>query len=96
VDPIWDEVRAIQIVPRMTGLVRAREKELSEERILRLVQGCLTSLAALHGLWTFAEAWERARRLVAAQFEERGRSFTAMARDKAARPIGVSVLERRR
>jgi hypothetical protein len=93
VDPIWEEVRAIQIVPRMTGLVRTREKELSEERTLRLMQGCLTSLAALHGCWSFAEACERAGPLVAAQFEERGRSFTAMARDKAARRIGVTVLD---
>jgi hypothetical protein len=93
VDPAWDEVRKIEIVPSMTGLVRRREKELSEERTLRLMQGCLTSLAALHGCWTFAEAWERARPLVAAQFEERGRSFAALARDKAARRIGISVLD---
>lgn len=47
----------------------------------------------IHGWWAFGEAWERARPLVVAQFEERGRSFTAMAREGAARRIGVTVLE---
>ncbi|MGH7921729.1 MAG: hypothetical protein ACREQM_17570 [Candidatus Dormibacteraceae bacterium] len=93
VDPIWEEVRSIEIEPTMIGLIPRREKELSEERTLRLMQGCLTSLGALHGWWGFGEAWDRARPLVAAQFEERGRSFTAMAREKAARRIGVTVLQ---
>ena len=77
----------------MTGLVRQREKEFSEEGTLRLLQGCLTSIGALRGWWAFDEAWERPRPLVAAQVEERGRSFSDMAREKAARRIGVTVLD---
>lgn len=74
---IWKDVQGIEIVPQVTGLVRQREKELSEERTLRLMQGCLTSLGALNGWSTLGDAWERALPLVAAQFEEGDRSFVA-------------------
>lgn len=47
-----------------------------------------------HGEGGDREAWERARRIVAAQFGQRGRAFTAIAREPAARRrIGASVLD---
>lgn len=91
--PIWEEVQGIQIVLQMTGLVRQREKELSEERTVRLLQGCLTSLGALNGWSTFGEAWQGALPLAAGEFGEGKRDFAAKVREKAARRIGVTVLE---
>lgn len=91
--PIWKEVQGIEIAPQMTGLVRQREKELSEERTARLMQGCLTSLGALNGWSTFGEAWQGALPLVAAEFDEGGRDFAAKVREKAAHRIGVTVID---
>ncbi len=90
--PIWKQVQAIEIAPQMTGLVRQREKELSEERTLRLLLGCMTSLGALNDWTTFGEAWLGARPLVTAQLEARERSFADLVREKAARRMGVTVL----
>lgn len=52
----------------------------------------MTSLGALNGWSTFGEAWEGALPLVAARFGERGVSFPAKVREKAARRIGVTVI----
>jgi hypothetical protein len=93
VDPVWEDVRAVEIVPRVCGVIPTRNKELDEERTLRLMQGCLSSLGALHGWLDFEEAWEGSRPLVAAQFEERGRPFGRMAREKAARRLPLTVLD---
>jgi hypothetical protein len=93
VDPVWEDVRAVEIVPRVCGVIPKRNKELDEERTLRLMQGCLSSLGALHGWLDFEEAWEGSRPLVAAQFEERGRPFGRMAREKAARRLPLTVLD---
>jgi hypothetical protein len=57
------------------------------------MQGCLSSLGALHGWLDFDDAWEGSRLLVAAQFKERGRPFSRMVREKAARRLPLTVLE---
>lgn len=93
VAPIWEDVRAVEIVPRVCGVIPKRNEELDEERTLRLMQGCLSSLGALHGWLDFDEAWEGSRALVAAQLEERGRPFSRMVRVKAARRLPMTVLE---
>jgi hypothetical protein len=74
-------------------LIPKRNQELDEERTLRLMQGCLSSLGALHGWYSFDEAWEGSRSLVAGEFEARGRPFARMAREKGARRLPVSVLD---
>jgi hypothetical protein len=93
VDPVWEDVRAVEIVPRICGLIPKRNRELDEDRTLRLMQGCLSSLGALRGWFSFEEAWEGSRPLVAAQFDERGRPFARMVREKASHRLPVSVLE---
>ena len=93
VDPMWEDVRAVEIVPRICGLIPKRNKELDEERTLRLMQDCLSSLGALRGWYSFDEAWEGSRLLVAGQFEARGRPFGRMVHEKAARRLPVGVLE---
>ena len=60
---------------------------------MRLMQGCLSSLGALQGWFDFKGAWDGSRALVAAQFEERGRPFSRMVRENAARRLPVTVLE---
>jgi hypothetical protein len=80
-------------VPRVCGLIPKRSRELDEERTLRLMQGCLSSLGALHGWLDFDDAWEGSRPLVAAHFEERGRSFSRMVREKATRRLPLTVLD---
>jgi hypothetical protein len=57
------------------------------------MQGCLSSLGALRGWYSFEDAWEGSQPLVAAQFEERGRPFGRMVREKAARRLPMTVLE---
>ncbi|MBO0690137.1 MAG: hypothetical protein J2P40_11290 [Candidatus Dormibacteraeota bacterium] len=47
VDSIWQDVRAVEMVPMVCGLGPKRNQELDEERTLQLIQGCLSSLGAL-------------------------------------------------
>jgi hypothetical protein len=89
VDPIWERVHGIQIAPGLCGVVRRRIAELQEERTLSLMQGCLTSLAALHGWREFGQAWAMSRPLVSAQFEKRGRPFAVEVARKVDRVASV-------
>jgi hypothetical protein len=90
VDPVWERIQRIEIAPGLCGLVRRRMAELDEERTLSLMQGCLTSLAALYGWREFGQAWAMSRPLVSAQFEHRGRPFAAEVRKKEERRVLVA------
>jgi hypothetical protein len=89
VDPVWERIQRIEIAPGLCGLVRRRMAELHEERTLSLMQGCLTSLAALYGWHEFGQAWAMSRPLVSAQFEKRGRPFRAEVLRKQERVVSV-------
>jgi hypothetical protein len=90
VDPAWECIQRIEIAPGLCGLVRRRMTELDEERTLTLMQGCLSSLAALHGWREFGQAWAMSRPLVSAQFEARGRPFAAEVRRKQERVVSIN------
>ncbi|MBO0743884.1 MAG: hypothetical protein J2P43_02605 [Candidatus Dormibacteraeota bacterium] len=47
------------------------------------------SLGALHGWFDFEDAWDGSRPLVAAHFEERGRSFSRMVRREGDSPAAA-------
>jgi uncharacterized NAD(P)/FAD-binding protein YdhS len=89
VDPVWERIQRIEIAPGLCGLVRRRMAELHEERTLSLMQGCLTSLAALYGWLEFGQAWAMTRPLVHAQFEKRGRPFRTEVLRKQERVVSI-------
>ena len=91
VDPVWREVQDIEIVPGVCGLIRRRIEEVNEERVLALMQGCLTTLAALHGWWSFDRAWASAAPLVELYMHQRGRSFLDEVRRKSDRDDDLNV-----
>lgn len=91
VDPVWEEIRAIRIVPMATGVVRKRLLQASELRLLQGLQGYATSLAALRGRPTRDEALEDIGRLVDRYLASRARRFDCEVRRKQARQMSVTA-----
>jgi hypothetical protein len=91
VDPVWEEVRAVRIVPTMTGVVRRRLEEASEARLLQGLQGYATSLAARRDRQQLVEAMEDFGTLVSDYLASRGREFAEEVRRKRARQLGVTA-----
>lgn len=91
VDPVWEGIRAIRIVPTMTGVVRRRLEEATELRLLQGLQGYATSLAARRHRRQLAEAMEDFGMLVGDYLASRGRAFTEEVRRKQGRHLGVTA-----
>ena len=91
VDPVWREIRAVPIVPTMTGVVRRRLEEANELRLLQGLQGYATSLAARRDRQQLAEAMEDFGTLVSDYLASRGRAFTEEVRRKQAQQLGVTA-----
>jgi hypothetical protein len=90
-DPVWEALQAVRVTHSRTGVVRRRMRQVREERVLRLVLGGLTSLAALRG-W---DALDDALVAVGPELEEylrrRERTFRAEVRRKQARLLDVTA-----
>jgi hypothetical protein len=76
VDPLWGEIRRIQIAPGMTGVVRRRLQEADELRLVQRFQGYASSLAARRDRLELGEAMEDCGTLQQRYLESRGREFT--------------------
>src|SRR5262249_17309753 len=87
----WEEIRAIRIVPTMTGVVRRRLEEATELKLLQGLQGYATSLAARRDRQQLGDAMEDCGALVSADLASRGRGFTDEVRRKQRRQLGVTA-----
>lgn len=91
VDPIWEEVRAIRVMPTMTGVVRRRVEEAEELKLLQGLQGYATSLAARRDRQELGDAMEDFGSLLSGYLASQGRGFTDEVRRKQARQLGVTA-----
>ena len=87
---MWEEIRAIGIVPTMTGVGRRRLEEANELKLLQGLQGYATSLAAQRDRQLLADALEDFGTLITRYLASRDRKFTDEVRHKQARQLGVS------
>ena len=92
VDPLWEEIRAIQIKPTMTGVVRRRLEEANELKLLEGFQGYATSLAARRDHKDLGDAMDDFGTLVRSYLASRGRGFTEEVRRKQSRQLSVTAL----
>jgi hypothetical protein len=91
VDPVWEEIRAVEISPTVTGVVRRRLEEADEQRLLQGFQGYATSLAARRDQRELSEAMEDFGTIVRRYLAAKGREFTEEVRRKQARQIAIAV-----
>jgi hypothetical protein len=91
VDPLWEEIRAIEISPTVTGVVRRRIEEADEQRLLQGFQGYATSLAARRDQQQLGEVMEDFGTIVRRYLAAKGREFTEEVKRKQARQLAVAV-----
>ena len=89
-DPVWEALQAVRVSPERTGVVRRRVRQVREERVLRLVLGGLTSLAALRGWELLDEALVEVGPELETYLRLRERTFRGEVRRKQARLLDVS------
>lgn len=78
----WEDLAAIEFRPQLAGVLRRRLRDHQELLVVRALAGCLTSYAALRGVWDLAPAQELAARAVEAYLEQQGRSFPKVVAEK--------------
>jgi hypothetical protein len=91
VDPVWEEIRSIEISPTVTGVVRRRLEEADEYRLLQGFQGYATSLAARRDQSELAEAMEDFGTIVRRYLAGKGREFTEEVKRKQVRHLSVAM-----
>jgi hypothetical protein len=89
-DPVWEALQAVRVSPERTGVVRQRVRQVREERVLRLVLGGLTSLAALRGWELLDEALVGVGPELESYLRVRERTFRSEVRRKQARLLDVT------
>ena len=90
-DPVWEAVQLVRLSPERTGVVRRRVRQVREERVLRLVLGGLTSLAALRGWELLDEALSEIGPELESYLRVRERTFRGDVRRKRARLLDVTA-----
>jgi hypothetical protein len=90
-DQAWTDLKAVQLAPASTGIVRQRIEEASEERVVRGLMGFVTSLAALRGQHEAGEAFADAQPLVLKYLASRDRDFKSEVRRKESRLMSVTA-----
>src|ERR1700730_15605191 len=91
VDPLWEEVRAIQVSPSSTGVVRRRLEEATLERVVQGLWGYLTSMAALRNRPELEDALVELRRQLDRYRASKERSFRADVERKRGRQLAVTA-----
>jgi len=89
-DPVWEALQAGRVSPERSGVVRRRVRQVREERVLRLVLGGLTSLAALRGWELLDEALVEVGPELEPYLRVRERTFRGEVRRKQARLLDVT------
>jgi hypothetical protein len=90
VDPIWSEVQAIEIDPVMVGVIRQRQEEAAEDRLLVGLGGYLSSLGALWGAEEPGTAWGKAAPRLERYWASRGLTFGSEVGRKRARQLSIT------
>ena len=90
-DPLWREVQAVIIAPSVSGVVRRRLLQATEERIVQGLQGHVTSWAALRGRRHLHGTLEAVRPILERYLASRGRTFTGEVERKRARLMSVTA-----
>jgi hypothetical protein len=90
-DQVWCDLKAVELAPTSTGIVRKRVEEASEERVVRGLMGFVTSLAALRGQDEAHEAFADALPLVLKYLATRDRDFRGEVRRKKSRLMSVTA-----
>ncbi len=91
VDPVWREVQAVTISPSVSGVVRRRLLQATEERLVQGLQGYLSSWAALRDGRHLDRTLEAVRPILERYLASRGRSFAGEVRRKRARLMSVTA-----
>jgi hypothetical protein len=87
---VWEALQAVRVSHERTGVVRRRVRQVREERVLRLVLGGLTSLAALRGWELLDEALTEVGPELETYLRLRERTFRGEVRRKRARLLDVT------
>ncbi len=91
VDPLWQEVQAVEIAPAVCGVVRQRLVQAREERVVQGLQGYLTSWAALREHEQLDRTMEAVGPILERYLASRGRTFQSEVRRKRARLLSISA-----
>lgn len=91
IDPLWQEVQAIEIAPSCTGVVRRRLEQATLQRIVQGLWGYVTSLAALRDRPDLEDALLELRIQLERYMTTKARSFRAEVSRKRARSLGVTA-----
>jgi hypothetical protein len=91
VDPVWRDVQAVTISPSVSGVVRRRLFQATEERIVQGLQGYLTSWAALRDGRHLHRTLEAAGPILERYLTSRGRTFAGEVQRKRARFMYVTT-----
>jgi len=91
VDPVLQEVQAVEIAPSVCGIVRRRLVQAREERVIQGLQSYLTSWAALRDHGELEGTMEAVGPILARYLASRGRSFQSEVRRKRARLLSVTA-----
>lgn len=78
----WRQLAELSFQSQLGGLVRRRYREHREEVLVRLLAGCLTSLAAIHQELDFERAGRLALGLAGAHLAERPETFAHLVAKK--------------
>ena len=91
VDPLWQEIPAIEVAPACTGVVRRRLEQVTLQRIVQGLWGYVTSLAALRDRPDLEDALLELRRQLEHYMATKERSFAAEVSRKRARRLAVTA-----
>src|SRR5262249_10671188 len=91
VDPLWQEIQAIEVAPSSTGVVRRRLEQANLQRIVQGLWGYVTSLAALRERPELGDALQELRRQLEHYMATKERSFQVEVSRKRARWLGVTA-----
>lgn len=90
IDPVWEQVRGIELAPACVGVVRRRLADAEEARLIQGSLGYLTSWSALRGHRELGHALEVIRPALERYMASRGTTFAAEVRRKQARRLEVT------
>jgi hypothetical protein len=90
IDPVWEDVRGIQLAPSSVAVIRQRLQDAEEEQLIQGAQGYISSWAALCGHGELDKALEAIRPILVRYLERKGSTFRDEVKRKRDRRLEVS------